>query len=125
MTPEPLRGRCHCGDVRFTVSDGVGALACHCDDCRKSHDNDMAFLAAPAASVKVEGAEHLTWYDSSEHARRGFCRWCGGRLFKAIGERWMVALGAIEGPTGLRFVQPLRVESKGDGYDVPEVEGAR
>lgn len=123
MTHEPLRGHCHRGDVRFTVTDGVSASACHGDDCRKSHGNDMAFLAAPVASVKVEGAEHLTWYDSSDHGRRGFCRHCGGRLFKAVGEGCMV--GAIEGPTGLRFVQHLWVESKGDGYDVPEVEVAR
>ena len=120
--PTPLHGRCHCGAVRFQVSEGVGALACHCDDCRKSHGNYMAFLAAPRSAVVLEGESQLTWYASSASARRGFCRTCGGRLFKEVGERWMISLGAIEGPTGLRFVRQLWTESKGDWYDVPAVE---
>jgi len=121
----PLHGRCHCGAVRFTASEGVGALACHCDDCRKSHGNFMAFFAAPKASVKVDGADALTWYASSPQARRAFCATCGGRLFKEVGDRWMIALGAIEGPTGMRFVKHLWTESKGDWYEVPALEERR
>jgi hypothetical protein len=120
---DTVKGRCHCGAVRFAVSGGVGVINCHCEDCRRMHGNYNPMLAGPASNVRFESQDTLTWYDSSGSAQRGFCGSCGSRLFKRAGDRMMVSMGCLE-DTGLRTMKNIWVESKGSWYDVPEVEDA-
>ncbi len=74
----------------------------------------------------MESDETLVWYDSSDRAKRGFCGVCGSRLFKKnLGaDRMMISMGAFDPPTGMRFFKHIWTDSKGDWYDVPEVEVA-
>ena len=119
---ERLHGRCHCGGVIFSIpSDSAGVVACHCEDCRKMHGNYNAMLAAPRGEVQFEADGTLHWYASSDKARRGFCTFCGSRLFKDnLGsDRLMVSAGVIDGPTGKRIIRNLWEQSKGDWYDLP------
>lgn len=119
---ERLHGRCHCGQVSFSIpSDSAGVVACHCDDCRKMHGNYNAMLAAPRGDVQFQTDATLHWYASSDKARRGFCTVCGSRLFKDnLGsDRLMVSAGVIDGPTAKRIIRNLWEQSKGDWYDLP------
>ncbi len=53
------------------------------------------------AEVKLHGEEHISVYDSSEWAERGFCSHCGTHLFyrlKASGE-YMVPAGSVDSST--------------------------
>jgi hypothetical protein len=121
---ERLTGGCHCGALRFSIpSQSLGVVACHCEDCRKSHGNYNAMLAAPRGDVAFEADATLRWYASSEKARRGFCTVCGSRLFKDnLGsDRLMVSAGVIDGSTGKRIVRNLFEQSKGDWYDLPAI----
>lgn len=123
---DDLRGSCHCGAVAFTIpADSIGVVACHCGDCRKMHGNYNAMLAAPRAAVSFSAETGLTWYASSDRARRGFCTVCGSRLFKDnLGsDKLMVSAGVIDGPTGKRVIRNLWEQSKGDWYDLPEIPG--
>ena len=74
------QGSCLCGAVRFEV-EGEGDLpeasACHCTKCRKHTGHYEAGVDLPRDRVSMTGAEHLTWYFSSEKVRRGFCATCG------------------------------------------------
>jgi hypothetical protein len=115
----PVEGSCHCGRVRFTVDEPLtDATACHCVQCRKQSGHFFASANAPKAAVQVTGGEHLTWYTSSEKVRRGFCGHCGSWLFwEPIHRDWTsIALGAIDGSTGVELQRHIFVASKGDYY---------
>ena len=121
-----LKGRCHCGAVRFTLpGSAAGVLACHCQDCQRMHGNYNAFFAVPRADVQMEGEDALVWYSSSEASRRAFCGTCGSRVLKEItaAGRWLVSAGLIEGQTGRRIVKNLWEQSKPDWYALPAVQG--
>ena len=118
-----LKGSCLCGAVRFEVR---GALhppdACHCSQCRKQSGHFWASTDVARSDVAVTGAENLTWFQSSEKIRRGFCSTCGSSLFwDPIGkDKIAIAMGAFDGPTGVRLGMHIHVADKGDYYDIAD-----
>lgn len=116
-------GSCQCGHVRFTVDAPLtDATACHCGQCRKQSGHHFASANVSKAAVHVEGGEALTWYASSEEVRRGFCSRCGSWLFwEPVHHDWTsIALGAIDGPTGVTLQRHIFVASKGDYYTIAD-----
>lgn len=118
-----LQGSCLCGAVRFTVSEPLtAASACHCTQCRKQSGHFFASANVAKSAVTVSGAEHLRWHAASAKVRRGFCAHCGSWLFwEPIERDWTsVALGAIDGPTGVRLERHIFVADQGDYYDIAD-----
>jgi hypothetical protein len=117
------RGSCLCGAVRFEVS---GALpppdACHCTKCRKHSGHYFASTDVPRSAVTIEGAEHVTWFRSSEKVRRGFCTTCGSSLFfDPIYKDWIgIAMGAFDDATETKLAIHIFVADKGDYYDIAD-----
>ncbi|HUB85528.1 MAG TPA: GFA family protein, partial [Rhizomicrobium sp.] len=72
--------------------------------------------------LKLEGADKVTWYRSSEKVRRGFCSVCGSVLFwEPIGMNFVaVAMGAFDKPTGARLAKHIFVGDKGDYYEIAD-----
>ena len=119
-----IEASCHCGKIHLALpAASAGVLACHCNDCQKMHGNFNAFLAAPMADVMLEGADALTWYQSSKDSRRAFCSTCGARVLKEItpAGRWLVSAGLVNGATGKHIIKNLWEQSKPDWYDLPTV----
>jgi hypothetical protein len=77
-----IKGGCHCGAVRYSVSGEMHHNAvCHCSDCRRSAGAVMvAWAAFPKDTLRVDQGE-LSVYRSSEHGERHFCPTCGTGLF--------------------------------------------
>ena len=74
-------GGCHCGAVRYEMTEEVAHHAlCHCTDCRKASGAPATAWAMAAADQVTITGEPLT-YASSEHGRRLFCGACGTSLF--------------------------------------------
>jgi len=122
--PATLNARCHCGAVRLKVPKAAaGVLACHCQDCQRMHGNFNAFVAASIDDIVIEGADALTWYQSSAAARRAFCTTCGGRVLKEVtpARRWLISAGLIDGLEGRAIIKNLWEASKPDWYDLPPV----
>jgi hypothetical protein len=122
MSDQTLTGSCFCGSVRFSIpASSVGVIACHCHDCQKMHGNYNVMLGSPRGDLVFEADSTLIWFDSSEKAKRGFCRTCGSRLFKDnLGAPlMMVSAGAINEPTGKSIIKNLWEASKGDWYALP------
>ena len=73
-----------------------------------------------SSSIKINGSENLTWYQSSEKARRGFCSTCGSPLFFEPTQRdWIgLSLGAFDGPTNVKTERHIFVGNKGDYYEI-------
>lgn len=116
-------GSCACGAIRFEVSGPLpGPDACHCTRCRKHSGHVFVSTDVPRATVRIEGEESISWYQSSEKVRRGFCRTCGSPLFwDPSGKDWIgIAMGAFDGPTGTKIAIHVHVASRGDYYEIDE-----
>ena len=117
------KGSCLCGAVRFEVEGELpGPDACHCSICRRQSGHYWASTDLPRSAVTIHGAENVTWYQSSEKIRRGFCATCGSVLFfDPVHRDWTaIAMGAFDKPTGTRLAKHIFVEDKGDYYEIAD-----
>jgi hypothetical protein len=116
-------GSCLCGAVRFAVSGPLGPPdACHCSQCRKQSGHVWASTDVPRAAVTITGEDNVSWYQSSQKVRRGFCGTCGSFLFWDPVQRdsIAIAMGAFDGSTGVHLAHHIFVNDKGDYYDIAD-----
>lgn len=117
------KGSCLCGAVRFEVAGELKPPdLCHCTQCRKFSGHAFASTDLPRSAITITGAENVTWYRSSEKARRGFCSVCGSSLFfDPVAKDWIaIAMGAFDKPTDTRLAIHIHVADKGDYYDIAD-----
>ncbi len=117
------QGSCLCGAIRLEITGPLGAPdACHCAQCRKQSGHFWASTDVPRDALTVHGAERVSWYQSSEKVRRGFCGACGSVLFwDPVGHATIaVAMGALDTPTGVTLAKHIFVSQKGDYYDIAD-----
>ncbi len=120
---DPKKGSCLCGRVSFFVTADLDVNdACHCVQCRKHSGHYFASADVPRASLAITGQEHVSWYRSSEKARRGFCSTCGSSLFfdPLKGDMTGIAMGALDSPTSTRLRIHIFVAEKGDYYEITD-----
>jgi hypothetical protein len=116
-------GSCLCGAVRFETSGKLrGILYCHCIQCRKQSGHYFAATNVADADIRIDGAENITWYRSSEAARRGFCQICGSVLFWKRDEDAGISIlaGAFDQPSGLHGEMHIYTADKGDYYSIDD-----
>jgi hypothetical protein len=109
--------------VSFEVEGALKPpVACHCSQCRQQSGHVWASTNVALEKLTLRGADNLTWFQSSETVRRGFCSTCGGFLFwDSAGRRSLaVAMGAFETPTDTRLAMHIYVADKGDYYDIAD-----
>lgn len=114
-------GSCLCGAVSFDVEgDLPGPDACHCTACRKQSGHFFASTDVPRSAVTIRGQEKVSWYQSSDKARRGFCPICGSSLFwDPLRRDWIgIAMGAFDGPTQTHLHLHIFVADQGDYYEL-------
>jgi len=121
--PTHGQGHCLCGAIRFEIDGPMrDVVVCHCGQCRRQHGSPPGYTQAAWEHVRLAGEEALTWYRSSEKARRGFCRICGSSLFwEPIGAgRVSIAAGSLDSPTGLKTIRHIFVADKGDYHEIQD-----
>lgn len=119
---ETHNGSCLCGGVRYTVDGPLpDVTACHCTQCRKVTGHYFASVTVPEDRFTVQADDTLTWYKSSDIARRGFCSACGSTLFWDPSQepRISILAGSFDGPTGVKITRHIFTETAGDYYDIP------
>lgn len=81
-----------------------------------------AGVDVPRTAVTMTGDDQLTWFQSSEKVRRGFCSVCGSSLFfDPIHLDWIgIMMGAFDGPTQTRLALHIFVADKGDYYEITD-----
>lgn len=110
-------GRCLCGGVEMKfvhVAEVIGA--CHCSMCRRWGGGPL--LAVDCGhDVSISGDEHVSVYNSSEWAERGFCRHCGTHLFYRLRQtgQYIVPVGLLENSEGLVMDHQIFIDEK-PGY---------
>jgi len=124
-------GGCLCGAVRYRVSGAMrDVVACHCGQCQRSHGNFAAFSACDHDQLAFDEERGLAWYQSSETAKRGFCRDCGSSLFwkPDFADYIAVAAGSLDQPSGLKLAKHIFTGDKPDWYEIndglPQLEGS-
>jgi hypothetical protein len=99
-----LEGSCHCGAVRFEVTDDFSAVRiCHCTTCKKlSGGAGTTNGRARTDTIRVvAGEELIRTYQPDEGSSKSFCSQCGSNLF---GGGWpesefsSVRISAIDSP---------------------------
>lgn len=116
-------GSCLCGAVSFEVEGELPPPdACHCTICRKHSGHYYAGTDVQKDALKITGSDNITWYQSSEKVRRGFCATCGSSLFFDPPHLdWIgVAMGAFEKPTNTKLAIHIFVADKGDYYEIAD-----
>ena len=124
----PSSGSCLCKAVTFQVNGPLRSVVnCHCNQCRKWTGHFVAATAAWKQDLKIHDPQNqLTWFQSSEHAWRGFCKRCGSGLFwqRDNLETTTILAGSLDGATGLRTEAQIYVDDKGDYYTLCEPEAS-
>ena len=114
-------GGCGCGGIRYEITGQPGPISfCHCGQCRRQHSHVGAYTTFPRERLQLVKDETLTWYQSSENARRGFCSRCGSGVFwdPIGGARIDVTAGSLDQPTGLHADKHIWVDFKADYYEI-------
>lgn len=72
--------------------------------------------------MTISGEQNVTWYQSSEKARRGFCAICGSSIFwDPLFRDWIgIAMGSFDTPTDTRIAVHVFVGEKGDYYEIAD-----
>jgi hypothetical protein len=114
-------GGCMCGEVRFqSTGPWRDIISCHCEECRRTTGHFWSATAVPEDALEITKDAELTWFRSSDVAKRGFCSGCGASLFYKHDDKNYVAIGAgcLDGDTGLKLVEEVFTDEKGDYYDL-------
>ncbi len=123
---ENRTGGCLCGGVRYTIKGELrGVVNCFCSQCQKTSGHHVAATRAGRDQLTLENSETLTWYRSSETARRGFCRRCGGNLFwERVDNPTSVSImaGTIDAPTHLKTIENIYCDDASDYLELPLVD---
>lgn len=116
---KPARGRCLCGDIRIICKEMSPEVhVCHCATCR-GWSGGPALSVDCGKQVDFEGAEHLTSYDSSDWADRGFCANCGTHLFYRMkhDQRYIMPVGLFGTEHPFSLHQQIFIDEKPTFYD--------
>jgi len=114
------KGGCLCGAVSYQTTGSLRpVVACHCNQCRKSTGHHVAATSVNRDDITITG--DVTWFESSDTARRGFCATCGSNLFwDGAGENLSIMAGTLDGATGLKTVGHIYCADKGDYYEISD-----
>ncbi|WP_350335280.1 GFA family protein [Coralliovum pocilloporae] len=127
-------GQCLCGAVKLSASGPFReVIACHCKQCRRWTGYYWGATSVYCDNLSIdEGEEQIAWYQSSDVARRAFCRCCGSSLFYHRSDQAedaehtiSISPGLFDDPSGFRHGSQIHCEDAGDYYDLPDYGAPR
>lgn len=115
METDIWSGGCQCGAVRYALTGAPeNACICHCRMCQKQFGSFFGAFAdvAPSSFRLTRGSPG--WFQSSDEARRGFCRDCGTPLFyEFLGNRRIaVSLGSLDRHSEVKPLAQYGIEAR-------------
>ncbi len=112
-------GTCLCSAVTLHVDHDRPTMGvCHCSICRKWGGGPYMSVECHRAP-RIDGAEHVKVYASSEWAERGFCAVCGSHLFYRLKDRefYAVSAGLFREGGDWPFALQVFVDQKPQNYE--------
>ena len=125
MDGKPWTGGCQCGAVRYALAARPeNACICHCRMCQKQFGSFFgAFCDVAAEDFRLTRGEP-GWFESSDEARRGFCRDCGTPLFyKFLSTgRVAVSIGSLDRHSEMKPEFQYGIEAREPWFaDLPQL----
>jgi hypothetical protein len=112
-------GRCLCGAVTFTFEPAEPEVdACHCRMCQR-WGGGPALTVKMAGAPRIEGADNVAVFQSSEWGQRHFCKACGSHLFFSAPSfgYFGVSAGTLDDVEGLHFTTEIYIDRKPALYE--------
>lgn len=112
------QGRCLCGAVALrTGSMSASVGACHCSMCTTWGGGPLLSVDC-ATDLQITGTEHITRFQSSDWAERGFCSQCGSHLFYHLKQsgQYIVPVGFFEVSSGVTLDHQIFIDEKPEYY---------
>lgn len=122
----PYSGSCVCGDVRYEFEgEPRVTVACHCAVCRKATGSAFGTwtLVLKEQFRFVRGEQQIGEYQSSDHARRLFCKRCGTTLGNFTTRRPTfihLAAGTLDEAPALRINLHCYTASKAPWFEITD-----
>lgn len=115
-------GGCQCGAVRFRVTGLDRPSICYCRMCQKAFGNIGAPLVTALGLTWTRGAP--AHFQSSNSARRGFCRECGTPLTFEDNGGVELAICAFDNPAAIAPAYAVGTDAKLPWVDhLPDLPG--
>jgi hypothetical protein len=117
--PINATGQCLCKKVTISATEFAPHVdACHCAICRKWSGSSLLAVDC-GQNVSFDGQEHISVFDSSEWAERGFCQHCGTHLFYRLkqNQQYIVPIGLFDVDAHFDFTTQIFIEQKPDYYE--------
>lgn len=113
-----MQGRCLCGAVSVTARDNPEMNACHCGMCRRWGGGPMMSVHC-GPDVRIEGADKVTRFQSSDWAERAFCSVCGTHLYYRLipVNDHVLPVGLFQDGPEFQFVEQIFIDRKPPNYD--------
>lgn len=118
-------GRCLCGAVSFVGRNPPETFSiCHCRMCRQWTGSALFGVSFAEEDVTWAGTENIVTKQTSDWARRGWCRECGSNLFfqfTAKGpfpDEIELPLGLFDDPNGFRLRSEIFADEAPDSYAI-------
>ena len=125
-----ISGRCDCGHVAYEAEGEIeGVISCHCKQCQRIHGIYKPMLMVNKSDLKFTNDSWLGWYDSSDDAKRGFCKDCGSAIFKKpnddapeMSDKIMPSVGSLDDTSEWKNKLNVFVKFRGHYYNMPDGE---
>lgn len=114
-----VNGQCLCGDVQFKTPKPQAIDVCHCETCQGWVDGPFIGADYFEGGVEITKSDGLTWYASSDWAKRGFCKHCGSSLFYRLNDNegfWAITAGSLNLPEGYTLGKEIFIDKKPEYY---------
>ena len=109
-------GGCQCGAIRYAFYAPLeNAHACHCRMCQRAVGGAFALLAGGKKENFAWTKGEAAFYESSNVAKRAYCRDCGTPLTFAYDmpeARIYVTIGSLDAPEAAPILKQYGVESR-------------
>ena len=131
MSKVNYTGGCLCQTVEFDLrgadKDIRGVTACHCQQCRRWSGHHWASVHAPKSALNItKGKDNISWYASSDKAKRGFCKTCGSALFwdghgyPSLADQIDVSAGSLHDAGNMKIFRHIFCRFKGSYYKLKD-----
>lgn len=113
-----MKGTCLCGAVCITAPDHLSMSACHCTMCQRWGGGPLLSVHC-GSTPTITGSEHVSVFESSDWAERGFCSKCGTHLYYRLvaANEYVVPAGFFQDGTQFRFEEQIFIDSKPAYYE--------
>jgi hypothetical protein len=114
---EQYAGGCSCGQARFTVTEPLYMLACHCDACKKRTGSAFGLSVVvedrSVSDFRGPTTTYVRTAESGKPVQYEFCSLCGTTLrwrIAAVPDRQIFAAGAFDDPRVFRPAGEMYVD---------------